>query len=94
MLSNESADPFAAMTAPPHNESPEHRTTRLAAEAEAKRRSDAIEEVLRAERVVQRSRKPVKLLLLGQSESGACAAFLLRMYLLNVKYWAQGNRRR
>ncbi|KAF8999848.1 guanine nucleotide binding protein, alpha subunit [Cyathus striatus] len=56
------------------HETLEQRIIREAAEAEAKKISDEIDEQLRKEREVERrKRKPVKLLLLGQSESGKTA---------------------
>ncbi|KAF8900438.1 guanine nucleotide binding protein, alpha subunit [Gymnopilus junonius] len=59
---------------PPPDETYEQRLQREAAEAEAKRISDEIDEQLRKEREAdRRKRKPVKLLLLGQSESGKTA---------------------
>ena len=66
-------DPLAYMMLPPPNETEEQRQTRLAAEAEAKRISDAIDDELqRQAKAEKRGPKPVKILLLGQSESGAC----------------------
>lgn len=59
-------DPFAEMTAPPRNETFEERQIREAAEAEAKRISDEIDERLRREKENEpRKKRPVKLLLLG-----------------------------
>ncbi|PIL27629.1 hypothetical protein GSI_10781 [Ganoderma sinense ZZ0214-1] len=64
-------DPLAFVLAPPPNETEEQRQIRLAAEAEAKRISDAIDEELqRQAKAEKRGPKPVKILLLGQSESG------------------------
>lgn len=64
-------DPLTAAIAPPSNETPEQREARLNGEREAKRVSDEIDEALRTERAAMRKRKsPVKVLLLGQSESG------------------------
>ncbi|EJD04654.1 G-alpha-domain-containing protein [Fomitiporia mediterranea MF3/22] len=64
-------DPLTAAIAPPPNESPEERETRLHHEREAKRVSDEIDEALHKERAaMRRKKKPVKVLLLGQSESG------------------------
>ncbi|KAH9941235.1 G-alpha-domain-containing protein [Epithele typhae] len=64
-------DPLAYVMAPPPNESEEERQARLAAEAEAKRISDAIDEELqRQAKSERRGPRPVKILLLGQSESG------------------------
>lgn len=66
-------DPLAAAIAPPPNETPAARTVRLRAEAEARRVSDEIDEELKAERAARRRQRPcVKVLLLGQSESGSC----------------------
>ncbi|KAJ7456954.1 guanine nucleotide binding protein, alpha subunit [Mycena latifolia] len=66
-------DPLTAALAPPPNESPAERDAREQAEAEAKRVSDEIDAQLRKERENEKKRKPVKLLLLGQSESGKTA---------------------
>ncbi|TFY61662.1 hypothetical protein EVG20_g6974 [Dentipellis fragilis] len=64
-------DPLSAAIAPPPDETPEQRAAREQAEEEARRVSDEIDEFLRSERNAQRKRKPVvKVLLLGQSESG------------------------
>lgn len=68
-------DPLAYVMQPPPNETEEQRQARLAAEAEAKRISDAIDEELqRQAKAEKRAPKPVKILLLGQSESGAYAS--------------------
>ncbi|KAL5495940.1 hypothetical protein ACEPAI_1404 [Sanghuangporus weigelae] len=64
-------DPLAQAIAPPPDESPEEREGRLSREHEAKRISDDIDQALRDERAaLKRRKKPVKVLLLGQSESG------------------------
>ncbi|KAI0312036.1 G-alpha-domain-containing protein [Amylostereum chailletii] len=64
-------DPLAAAIAPPKDETPEQREAREKEEAEAKRISDEIDEQLKAERAALKKKKPpVKVLLLGQSESG------------------------
>lgn len=65
-------DPLTAAIAPPPNETAAARTVRLRAEAEARRVSDEIDEELKAERAARRRRPCVKVLLLGQSESGQC----------------------
>lgn len=65
-----SADPFDAVLQPPPGETPADRDRRLLAELEAKRVSDSIDEMLKAEKKERRSRPDVKILLLGQSESG------------------------
>ena len=70
----DSPDPLAILLAPPPNESPASRIERLRAEAEARRASEQIDEELRRERSEQRKwekeKRTVKVLLLGQSESG------------------------
>jgi hypothetical protein len=72
MFRSSDHDPLAAAIAPPQNESPAARTARLRAEAEARRVSDEIDEQLKQERALRRRQRPcVKVLLLGQSESGA-----------------------
>ena len=64
------SDPFAAALRPPENETPEQRERRLNEEQEAKRVSDGIDEMIRAEKKERRVKQEVKVLLLGQSESG------------------------
>lgn len=63
----EDIDPLTQAIAPPPDETPEQRQIREAAEAEAKRISDEIDEQIRKEKELDKKRrKPVKLLLLGQ----------------------------
>jgi len=64
------SDPFWAALQPPPNESPADRDRRLFAEFEAKRVSDGIDEMLRQEKKERRMKSEIKILLLGQSESG------------------------
>jgi len=59
-------DPLTLALAPPANETDEQRLVREAAEAEAKRVSDEIDERLRQEKEREKKKKPLKLLLLGQ----------------------------
>ncbi|KAJ2969142.1 hypothetical protein NUW54_g13031 [Trametes sanguinea] len=68
-------DPLSRLLAPPPNETPEERETRLRLEAEARLRSERIDDQLRAERAALKKNRPVKVLLLGQSESGACMPY-------------------
>ncbi|KAI5119428.1 hypothetical protein M0805_009879 [Coniferiporia weirii] len=64
-------DPLALALRPPPSESEAEREARVAAELEAKRISDRIDEDLRQERErKRRANMQVKLLLLGQAESG------------------------
>ncbi|EGO03015.1 hypothetical protein SERLA73DRAFT_84941 [Serpula lacrymans var. lacrymans S7.3] len=83
-------DPLALAIAPPPNESPEERQVRESAEAEATRINNEIDEQLRLEKVALRKKKrPVKVLLLGQSESGKSAT--LKNFQLHYAHreWAQ-----
>lgn len=67
-------DPLSLAIAPPPDETFEQRHARELAEAEARKVSDEIDEQLKREKEGERrKRKPVKLLLLGQSESGKTA---------------------
>lgn len=74
------SDPFWAALQPPENESPADRDRRLFEELEAKRVSDGIDDMLRQERKELRMKQEIKILLLGQSESGKSTT-LKREYL-------------
>ncbi|SJL11028.1 uncharacterized protein ARMOST_14429 [Armillaria ostoyae] len=64
----EGDDPLTLALAPPPDETAEQKEQREAAEAEAQRRSDEIDEQIQKERELERRKKrPVKLLLLGPS---------------------------
>ncbi|KAJ6491248.1 guanine nucleotide binding protein, alpha subunit [Mycena vitilis] len=65
-----SDDPFDAVLRPPADESAEQAALREGREAEARRVSAAIDADIRAERQARRKKRIVRLLLLGQSESG------------------------
>ncbi|EMD31116.1 heterotrimeric G-protein alpha subunit [Gelatoporia subvermispora B] len=64
------SDPLAAALLPPPNETPAERERRLQAEDDAKKRSEHIDRMIRENERRQRKKKVVKVLLLGQSESG------------------------
>lgn len=64
-----SNDPLTQVMLPPPDETPEQRAVRLQREAEAQRVSEAIDNTLKQERQLQKKKKFVKLLLLGQCES-------------------------
>ena len=67
----DSTDPLSRALEPPANETAEQRAAREAREAEARRVSDRIDEQIRSEKQANsRSRVPVKVLMLGQAESG------------------------
>ena len=68
-------DPLALVMAPPLDESPEERAFRVQREEDARRISEQIDELLKREKQEQKRKKIVKLLLLGQSESGASTCF-------------------
>ena len=63
-------DPLSAALRPPIDETEEEKASRLAEEDAAKRVSHAIDEAIRIEKQQRRKHKTVRLLLLGQSESG------------------------
>ncbi|KAF8970479.1 guanine nucleotide binding protein, alpha subunit [Flammula alnicola] len=65
-----SDDPLDEVLRPPPDETQEQREIRLEREAEAKRISLAIDAAIKAERQARRKKRIVRLLLLGQSESG------------------------
>lgn len=64
-------DPLDDVLRPPIDETDEERFIRLQTEEQAKRVSDAIDEAIRQERQAAKKKDVVRLLLLGQSESGA-----------------------
>ncbi|EIW87241.1 G-alpha-domain-containing protein [Coniophora puteana RWD-64-598 SS2] len=64
------SDPLALALQPPANETDADREKRLHEELEAKRVSDGIDEMLRAEKKERKNKPEIKVLLLGQSESG------------------------
>lgn len=63
-------DPFDAFLRPPPDETPEQRATRLLCEEEANRISQVIDARIKAEKQARKKKRIVRLLLLGQSESG------------------------
>jgi len=69
---NENVDPLAQIIAPPAGETPEQRWTREHREGDAKKISEQIDEALRTEREERKAKRKnkLKVLLLGQSESG------------------------
>ncbi|KAJ7124991.1 guanine nucleotide-binding protein alpha-4 subunit [Mycena epipterygia] len=63
-------DPLTLALAPPPGESPQDREARIQRERDAKKRSDLIDQELSRQRTADKKNLPVKILLLGQSESG------------------------
>lgn len=85
----EDIDPLTLAIAPPPDETLEQRQIREAAEAEAKRVSDEIDEQIRKERELERKKKkPVKLLLLGQY----IRLFRFRILILSRSEWKWQDR--
>lgn len=74
--SNDEDDPLAAALRPPPDESPEARAIRLSREEDAARISQAIDDAIRVERQTNKKNRVVRVLLLGQSESGESHAFI------------------
>lgn len=72
----DSSDPFYdAFLRPPANETPAQMTARIKREQDAQRISDQIdEEIRRAMADAKKEKNIIKVLLLGQAESGACFA--------------------
>ncbi|KAJ7628582.1 heterotrimeric G protein alpha subunit [Roridomyces roridus] len=65
------SDPFYEIMRPPPDETPAQMTARLKREADAQRISDNIDEDIKRDRALQRkARKELRILLLGQGESG------------------------
>ncbi|KAG1772919.1 guanine nucleotide binding protein, alpha subunit [Suillus placidus] len=68
---HDATDPLAVISAPPPDESSHERAAREEREIEAQRISNLIDDEIRAERAVRKKEEDaVKILLLGQSESG------------------------
>lgn len=64
-------DPLDVFTAPPLDETEEQKVAREAEEAEAKRVNDLIDEGLKKDKAIMKKESGmVKILLLGQAESG------------------------
>jgi hypothetical protein len=78
-------DPFAILLAPPLDETPEQRKAREAEEDAARKVSLRIDEELKAEKAAAKKKKNgVKVLVLGQSESGMYAPESYSVCILNV----------
>ena len=67
------SDPLTKALLPPPDETPEARERRVRSEQEAQKVSDAIDEQIKIDRqAFKKQKQAIKVLLLGQSESGAC----------------------
>ncbi|PSS34232.1 hypothetical protein PHLCEN_2v1742 [Hermanssonia centrifuga] len=69
-VKREAVDPITLLLSPPPNETAEERVIRLQKEAEARKISENIDEQLRRESAALKKRNVLRMLLLGQSESG------------------------
>lgn len=76
-LIREDDDPLTRAMAPPPNETEAERQERLAAEKEAQKRSDAIDEELNRQRLAERKVKCVRVLLLGEPHLSIAFACIL-----------------
>ncbi|EAU82928.2 hypothetical protein CC1G_12358 [Coprinopsis cinerea okayama7 len=82
------SDPLSRAVAPPPNETTEEREARMLEEKRAKSISDAIDEEIEAQRVaVKKGPKPIKILLLGQSESDFQLMFEPKAFQLEKASW-------
>lgn len=70
MGTTDTPDPFAIFHAPPPNETAGERAAREEREAAARKVSDRIDEELKQEKARLKRQKVIRVLLLGQSESG------------------------
>lgn len=74
----EKDDPLTRAIAPPENETPEEREARLLAQAEAQKRSDAIDEEINRQRIADRKApKCVRVLLLGKDFNDSESSFIV-----------------
>lgn len=84
-------DPLDAVLRPPVDETDVERSIRLQTEERAKRVSEAIDETIRQERQAAKKKDVIRVLLLGQSESGA--KLLSSLLATTFTYPRQGNPR-
>jgi guanine nucleotide-binding protein subunit alpha len=75
-------DPLTLVTLPNEDETPEQQQARELAEAQAKKVSEDIDDQIRQDRVAfKRRQKAMKVLVLGQSESGQFCIYSLLSYI-------------
>lgn len=88
--SDESLGPLARALAPPLNETPEQRALRETKEVEARRVSERIDEQIRLEKQANTRKKiPVKVLMLGQAESGKSTTVKIFQMSYARKAWEE-----
>ncbi|KAI9457117.1 G-alpha-domain-containing protein [Lactarius psammicola] len=89
-VSDESLDPLTRALAPPVDETPEHRAVREAKETEARRVSERIDEQIKLEKQANSRKKvPVKVLMLGQTESGKSTTVKIFQMSYARKAWEE-----
>lgn len=76
-------DPLDDVLRPPVDETDEERSIRLQTEERAKRVSDAIDEAIRQERQAAKKKDVVRILLLGQSESGTTVLIFVPIHSIH-----------
>jgi guanine nucleotide-binding protein alpha-1 subunit len=85
MLSSDSNDPLTLAIAPPPDESPQQRADREKREREAQIVSDKIDEGIKKDRIALKKQKNVvRVLLLGQSESGKFLTSPTQLLILTI----------
>jgi len=77
-------DPLDELLRPPTDETSEQRAVRLAREEQARNVSAAIDASIKAERIARRKKRIVRLLLLGQSESGGSTYLISSPVLTDI----------
>lgn len=77
IISDGANDPLNWLMRPPPDESAEQKLAREQQEADAKKISDMIDEDIKREKAALKKKQVVRVLLLGQAESGACAVSTL-----------------
>ncbi|KAF8267947.1 guanine nucleotide binding protein, alpha subunit [Lactarius quietus] len=87
--SDESLGPLARALAPPPRETPEQRALRETNESEARRVSERIDEQIRLERQANSRKKAVKVLMLGQAESGKSTTVKILQMSYARKAWEE-----
>ncbi|KAJ3568438.1 hypothetical protein NP233_g5711 [Leucocoprinus birnbaumii] len=90
MFQSADHDPFAAVLRPPPGETPEQREEREAAEAQALEVSNRIDaEIKAAKYALKKQKKPIRVLVLGQSMSGKTTTIKNFQIAYAQKSWAE-----